>query len=198
MLQPNLGAFVRYLSTPDARRKAQAQKLSMEAASDYAVETDFWKRMRAAIVTDRKTTRDGFALREAVEKATPKKQPSFGIVANAWPSIAKRWAGSSFRKPASGVINVGGLDISVRPLFSEEWPDGHIENVAVWMNKPAPSESAVRGAMRLMTRLEPDARVVATFVDVRRAAVWSAGADELALEDAWLERAGARFAADAA
>lgn len=197
MLQPNLGTFVKYVSASDGSRRSRAQDARVQSESEYAIETDFWKRMRAAIVADRKTTRDCAAVDEAAARATEKKQVSFSVVAAQWPRICRRWESSSFVKPPAGIVTIGGLEVAVRPLFSEVLPTGLVEHAIVWMNKPEPSELAVQGAMRLVTKLDPDPSCRAVFVDVRRGRVWAGSADSLQENDSWLDGIGAAFLRDA-
>lgn len=197
MLQPNLGTFVNYVNAPDGSRRSRAQNARVQSESEYAIETDFWKRMRAAIVADRKTTRDCAAVDEAAARATEKKQPSFSAVAANWPRICQRWQSSSFMKSPSGIVTIGGLEVAVRPLFSEVLPTGLVEHAIVWMNKPEPSDSAVQGAMRLVTKLDPDPSCRAVFVDARRGRLWTGFAESLKENDSWLDGIGAAFLRDA-
>lgn len=183
MIRPNLNAFVSYASLPPARRRNQAQRAREQSESEYSPATDFWKSMRTAIVWERKTTRDGTAVLEAAERAISKKRPSFEVVAGQWRGITSRWAASTFQQPPSGIVRVGELDVAVRPLFSEVMPDGSVEHVMVWMNQTEPNEEAIRGAMRLITLLDPTPTVRAAFVDARRGSVSTATAEELKEDD---------------
>ena len=198
MLQPNLGTFIKYVNAPDRSRRSRAIDARVQSESEYAIETDFWKRMRAAIVADRKTTRDCAAVNEAAARATEKKQASFSAVAANWPRICRRWEASTFVRPPSGIVTIGGLEVAVRPLFSEALTTGLVEHAIVWMNRPEPSESAVQGAMRLVTKLDPDPGCRAVFVDARRGRVWTGLAESLQENDSWLDGIGAAFLRDAA
>ena len=197
-MRPNLSGFVSYVSAPAARRRDQAQRTRLQSESEYSPATDFWKGMRTAIQWERKTTRDGSALREAALRAVAKKQPSYQLIADVWPAIAQRWAHSSHAKPTVRELRIGGLDIAVRPLFSELMPDGSDEHVMVWMNKARPSDTAVQGALRLLTLLDEESSVRAVFVDTRRRQIFTATAEDLRDIDETLSRTCASFLRDAA
>lgn len=196
-LRINLGALVKYLSASGVRRRSRATEIKHQAETEYAVESDFWKQMRTAIYNDRRYARDGSLIRLAADEASAKKRASYGEIAERWPAIAERWAGAKFHRPSTVDLSIGGLAVSVKPLFSEEWPDGTIEDVAVWMNVEVPTDGAVRGALRLMTRAEPEVDSIATFVDVRRGRVWTGTGGNFVDADEWLERVGAQLLKEA-
>ncbi|MCU1579993.1 MAG: hypothetical protein JWP19_2197 [Rhodoglobus sp.] len=193
----NLSAFVRYMSAGESKRRAKAVEIRDQADSEYFLPGDFWKQMRVAIYNDRRTMRDGSVIEAAAAQASAKRRASYATIAELWPSIAERWNGARFHRPASVDLLIGGLDVAVKPLFSEEWPDGTIEHVAVWMNLEAPSAEAVQGALRLLLRADTSGRAIATFVDVRRGNAWSSTVGSSIDLDKWLEGVGARLLADA-
>jgi hypothetical protein len=198
MEQPrvNMSGFVRYASAPAGRRRRSAQLIRSQSGGEYNPGTDFWKRMRLAIYNDRKTSRDGSALVTAVETAIPQKRPSFKAVADQWAPIAARWNATEFQVPDSATVVVGGLEVGVRALFAEQWPDGGHEDVVVWMNEDRPAQQAVMGAMRLLARADPSLQSIATFVDARRGQVWSSSKSDLVDLDGWLEELGSQFLED--
>lgn len=196
-LRLNLSGLIRYLTTADARRLTKAREIRDQSDLDYSPATDFWRPMRVGIYNDRRTVRDGSIVQATADGANSKKRASYSAVADLWPAIAGRWEPATFHRPSGADLIIGGLDIAVRALFSEEWPDGTIEDVTVWMNQEEPSDDAVTGALRLLTRADPAPASIATFVDARRGTVWSSNNIDADQVDLWLERVGARFLADA-
>ncbi len=152
--------------------------------------------MRLAIYNDRRTARDGSVVRDAVRSAIAKKRPSFQAVADKWPSIAARWDGSEFRVPGASTVVIGGLEIGVRPLFCESWPNGLNEDILVWMNEEQPRQESIDGALRLLSRADSSPNAMATFVDARRGRVWTSAERDLSTLDGWLDEIGAAFLRD--
>ena len=196
MIQPNLNTIVSYASAPPRRRRDQAQRARLQAESDYSPATDFWKSMRTAVCWERKTTRDGVPIFDAAERAISRKRASFQVVADRWSDISTRWVDSSYRKPPSGIVALGSLEIAVRPLFSEAMADGSIEHIALWMNIAEPTGEGIDAALRLITLLDPTARAI--FVDVRRGNVYAGTAEMLEHDDEALAAMAADFLRDAA
>lgn len=196
VIRLNLSGLVRYVSATERQRRRRALELRDQSLSEYSVATDFWRSMRVGIYNDRRTVRDGSVIQDIADQARGLRRPSYAVIAAQWPGIAERWKGAHFHRLSAADLIVGGVDVAVRPLFSEEWPDGTVEDVAVWMNLEAPTEAAVRAALRLMTRANPAPNSVATFVDVRRGKVWSSTDLEIESVDNWLEEIGERFLSD--
>lgn len=192
----NMSAFVRYTNAPPKRRQTRARSIREQSSAEYNPGTDFWRRMRLAIYNDRRTTRDGSVVQDAVLTAIAKKRPSFQAVADKWPSIAARWDGSEFRVPGTSTVVIGGLEIGVKPLFCESWPDGSNEDILVWMNEEQPGPESIDGALRLLSRADVSPNAIATFVDARRGQVWTSADRDLSELDEWLDEIGAAFLRD--
>lgn len=179
-----LSTLLRYLNAPPARRGASIRKLRAEADSAYAPETDFWLPMRHAIAADRRTTRDGGALRAAAKNATERRRPSYDRAAQNWVTVAERWETSTAEPAESSSLVIGGLTISVRPSFAERRPDGTREIGLVWFTKEPPSDDVVRAAQLVISLAYPGCTAI--VVDLPRSVVHAETSTALESLAPWL------------
>lgn len=178
--------FLHVNATAPARVGGAAQSLRASYGLDYSPARDFWRGMRCALPTDRRTTRDGQALRAAATNARdPKKKPLYATMAGAWPEVARRWASHEHFPIQPKTITVGGLDIRVSPSFAEIAADGTIEIVLVSFNEQKLDNTAIDGALRIMQRAYPNAECV--FIDLRRELTHTTHGRTLDQLDGWLE-----------
>jgi hypothetical protein len=141
--------------------------------------------MRPAITRDRKTTRDGEALRVVALAAPARRRPSFEEISDRWGGVATRWSGAGHVPSRAARIDVCGLQVRVNPLFSEQWADGHAESAYVWFNKEELHDVTLEGVRHLLTRDGHEAHLKPIFIDARRAlAVPATVIDGI---DIWLE-----------
>jgi hypothetical protein len=147
--------------------------------------------MRQAINRDRKTTRDGEALRQVALAAPDRRRPSFEEISDRWGNVSTRWSRAGHVPSHAARIEVGGLQVRVNPLFSEQWADGHAESAYVWFNKEELHDTTLEGVRHLLTRDGHEAHLEPVFIDARRAlAVPAAPIDGI---DSWLEGLATEF-----
>ncbi|GAA0994011.1 hypothetical protein [Subtercola frigoramans] len=132
-MEIGLNAFVKFTNASASARPRLARQIAEQASSEYDPATDFWRPMRQAISRDRKTSRDGSALREVAISAPALRRPSFEAISDHWGDVSNRWKEASFATLASKRVELDGLSIRVHPLFTERWADGHGEAVCVWL-----------------------------------------------------------------
>jgi hypothetical protein len=147
---PNLGSFLTFSNASLRARRSLVSRLRDQGPGDYNPATDFWRRMRDAVKTDRRTSRDGAAVRAAADNATESKKSSFHRVADQWEKVIPQWSDSDFEAPLPGVANLGGLQISVTPRFTERWSNGHRQRVFVYFNAAPLSGESVDVALRVI------------------------------------------------
>jgi hypothetical protein len=168
--QLSIKPLMKYLhasATSPARVGGAARALGANHGSEYSPARDFWRGMRCALPKDRRTTRDGQALRAASQNVRdPKKKPLYAAMAQAWPGVASRWEGHRHLPIQGRTITVGGLDIRVAPSFAEVAPNGTTEVVMVSFVEQKIDDTAIDATLRLMQRAFPGAECV--YVDLRR------------------------------
>jgi len=191
MMEIGLGAFIKFANATPRARPRLARQIAEQSRSDYDPATDFWRPMRHAINRDRKTTRDGEALRQVAQAAPDRRRPSFEEISVRWDAVAPRWNGAGHIQSHAARIEIGGLHVRVNPLFSEQWTDGHAESAYVWFNKEELRDDTLAGVRHLLTRDGHEAHLEPLFIDVRRTlAVAAAPSDGI---DEWLDELGAEF-----
>ncbi len=191
MMEIGLGAFIKFANATRRARPRLARQIAQQSRSDYDPATDFWRPMRQAINRDRKTTRDGQALRQVVQAAPDRRRASFEEISVRWDGVAPRWNGAGHIPSHSARIEIGGLRVRVNPLFSEQWTDGHGESAYVWFNKEELGNDTLAGVRHLLTRDGHEAHLQPVFIDVRRTlAVAAAPTDGI---DEWLNDLGAEI-----
>jgi len=190
-MEIGLGAFIKFANATPRARPRLARQIAEQARSDYDPATDFWRPMRQAINRDRRTTRDGEALRQLALAAPERRRPSFEEISDRWGGVASRWSGAGHVASHSARIDVGGLQVRVNPLFSEQWANGHAESAYVWFNKEELHHATLEGVRHLLTRDGHETHLEPVFIDARRAlAVPAAPIDGI---DTWLEDLGSDF-----
>lgn len=178
--------FLHVNATAPARVGRAAQSLRASYGTEYSPARDFWRGMRCALPTDRRTTRDGQALRAAATNARdPKKKPLYAAMADAWPEVATRWASHEHYPIRPKTVTVGGLDIRVSPSFAEVAADGTVEIVLVSFVEQKLHDTAIDAALRIMQRAYPGTECV--FVDLRREFVRTTHGRTPDQLDGWLE-----------
>lgn len=184
-----LSAVTQYLNTKPAQAGTVANRIAARAALPYRVETDFWKRARAALLADRRTTRDGQALHAAAQN-TPdqKKMPLFAAAARRWEQVAPRWARCEHVPLPTASVTIGGLEVKIPAGFAERHPDGGLEVVIVRFNEDKLSDDVVDAVLRLVQRRYPTCTI--TFVDLPRLTIRTTRGRNLENYDAWLDQAG--------
>lgn len=170
-MEIGLNAFVKFTNASTRARPRIARQIAEQAGADYDPATDFWRPMRQAISRDRKTTRDGSALREVAARAPQQRRPSFEAISDRWGGVASRWTGAGFSSMGSRRIDLGGVTVRVHPLFSERWADGHGESAYVWFNKEELQPETVHAVQSLLAREENAPAVRPVFVNLRRGEV---------------------------
>lgn len=178
--------FLHVNATAPARVGGAAQSLRASYGVAYSPARDFWRGMRCALPADRRTTRDGEALRAAATNArNPKKKPLYAAMADAWPEVAKRWASHEHYPIQPKTVTVGGLDIRVSPSFAEAAADGTVEIVLVSFVEQKLDNTAIDAALRVMQRAYPGTECV--FVDLRRETLRTTHGRTPDQLDGWLE-----------
>lgn len=190
-MEIGLGAFIKFANASQRARPRLARLIAEQSRGEYDPATDFWRPMRQAISRDRKTTRDGDALRQVTQSAPERRRPSYAEISDRWGGVVTRWSGAGHVASHASRIDVGGLKIRVNPLFSEGWPDGHAESAYVWFNKEELRDDTLEGIRHLLTRNGDAAHLEPVFIDVRRAlAVPAAPINGI---DDWLDDLGAEL-----
>ncbi len=190
-MEIGLSAFIKFANATTKARPRLARQIAEQARGEYDPATDFWRPMRNAINRDRKTTRDGEALRQVALAAPARRRPSFEEISDRWNGVATRWSGAGPVSAHAARIAVGGLRVRVNPLFSEQWADGHAESAYVWFNKEELSDTTLDGVRHLLARDGHDDHFEPVFIDARRAVAVPAAPDDNV--GAWLEDLAAQF-----
>ena len=192
-MRPQLSAtsLMKYLhvsATSPAAVGTEAHTLRSNYGAEYSPARDWWRGMRVALTVDRRTTRDGQALRAAATNVRdPKKKPLYSAMADAWPDVAERWAQHAHAPVRPVTITLGGLDVRVSPSFCEHNADG-AEVVIVSFTERKIDDTAIDGVLRLLQCAYPDTE--AAFVDLRRPGrVRTTHGRDLEHLDGWLESA---------
>lgn len=155
----------------------------------YSPAKDYWGPMLRGIQADRRTTRDGAAVRAAAQNvADGRKRPNYARVATAWQSITPRWAHYAAHPLPPQVLRVGGLDVRVNPVFAERAADGAVEvvmaNLAMSLRL---SDDVANAVLRLLDLAYPAAAPV--LVDVPAARIHTHAGKRLERYDLYLEAA---------
>lgn len=151
-MEIGLGAFIKFANATPRTRPRIAREIAEQVRSEYDPATDFWRPMRQAISRDRKTSRDGEALRQLVLGAPPRRRPSFEEISDSLGDLAARWntAGHAHSTPTH--VETGGLQVRLNPLFCEQWDDGHVEAAHMYFNKQELRPETIQGVQHLETR----------------------------------------------
>lgn len=177
--------FTQYLAA-----KTEAQAARVVATITRQIETgrgyNHWHGISNALVTDRRTTRDGQALVDAAARAKPREKASYGLVAGKWVQLAPWWDGYEHERLPGTRVQVGAQELRVPKLCGERHPDGDLEVLVLrWSEVPRHVAFAL---MRITQMAHPDATI--TLVDVRRLATYSSRDHDLTAYDEWLTVAG--------
>lgn len=191
-MEIGLGALIRFANAAPRGRRAIARQIAEQARSAYDPATDFWRPMRQAINRDRRTSRDGAALRQLVLDAPSRRRPSYEEISDRWRDVACRWRASRHITSAATRLDLGGVQVRVNPLFSERWADGHVETAHVWFNKEELCPDTIHGVQHLLTRIGGTDELKPVFIDMRRALTMPAIACPGDLDE-WLEDLGYEF-----
>lgn len=191
-MEIGLGAFIRFANATPKARPRIARQLAEQTRSEYDPATDFWRPMRQAISRDRKTSRDGEALRRLVLEAPPRRRPSFEEISVRWGDVAARWHASGHTASTAARIDLGGVQVRVNPLFSEQWTDGHVEAAHVWFNKEELCAETLHAVQHLLTRDGHPDDLRPVFIDMRRAQAVPATAYAGDMDE-WLEDLSQQF-----
>jgi hypothetical protein len=191
-MEIGLGAFIKFANATAQTRPRIAREIAEQVRSEYDPATDFWRPMRQAINRDRKTSRDGEALRQLVLGAPPRRRPSFEAITDRWGDVAARWDSAGHAHSIATRVDVGGLQVRLNPLFSEQWGDGHFEAAHMYFNKEELRQETIQGVQQLLTRDAHPSVIVPLFIDMRRAFAVPANAYAGDM-DAWLDDLGHEF-----
>jgi hypothetical protein len=155
---------------------------------------NYWQGISNALVTDRRTTRDGQALVDAVGRAKPERQEAYGLAAANWAQLAPWFDGGQYEKLPGVRVTLGSLEVRVPKLCGERGADGGLEVlVPQWSQRELPRH-VVYGVLRIVHLAHPDATSV-TFIDTARLAMYSSRDRDLTAFDGWLVQAGNDLAA---
>jgi hypothetical protein len=166
---PNLQSFIAFTNASDRSRSNVLRRIREQSSAEYSPATDYWKRMRDAVKSDRRTSRDGSAVFAAAADATEKKRDSFSRVATRWQEFLPRWTDSRYVPPQAGVADIAGLEVSVSPRFIEAWSNGFRERTFVYFNAAKLTQPTLDIALRVMQLAYPDeANTGAVLLDVQR------------------------------
>lgn len=190
-MEIGLGAFIKFANATPRARPRLARQIADQSRSEYDPATDFWRPMRLAITRDRKTTRDGEALRKVAQAAPDRRRPSFEEISVRWDGLSSRWSSAGHVPSHTARIEIGGLRVRVNPLFSEQWTDGHAESAYVWFNKEELRDDTLAGVRHLLTRDGHESHLEPVFIDVRR--TLAVAASPTGGIDDWLDGLGADF-----
>jgi len=190
-MEIGLGAFIKFANASPSTRPRLARAIAEQSRSEYSPATDFWRPMRQAINRDRKTTRDGDALRKAALSAPPRRRPSFENISERWSGVAGRWDGAGHVPSRAARITIGGLQVRVNPLFSEQWGDGRAECAYVWFNQEELHSDTLEAVLHMLSQDGHQSKMTPVFIDVRRAFTVQAG-PQAAIEG-WLDDLGTEF-----
>lgn len=180
-----LNTILKYLNAAPGRRGTVVRNLLAQSGSPYAPQFDFWLKMRNAIVSDRRTTRDGAAVRAAAANVRDdKKKARYREAAAAWDGIHPRWGGSSAALVSPSTVTIGGLPVHVRPAFGEQRATGPVEVALVWLIEERLTPDVIGGALRIVELAYPGETAV--LVDVRRRHVHTSEQADLRHYDSWL------------
>lgn len=196
-MEIGLGAFIRFANATPKARPRIARQIAEQVRGEYDPATDFWRPMRHAINRDRKTTRDGEALRQVALAAPARRRPSFEEISDRWGDVASRWDTTGHAASSPGYIELGDLRVRANPLFSEQMVDGHVEAAYVWFNKEELRLATLQGVQHLLTRDGHGEHLAPVFIDMRRALTVPATAYTGDM-DTWLEDLGNEFSRMAA
>lgn len=181
--------YLHVTATSPASVGGKARDLRTAYGAPYQPARDWWRGMRGALGRDRRTTRDGQALRAAATNVRdPKKKPLYSATATAWPAVAQRWNDHEHFPISPVTLTIGGLDVRVSPSFAEEGPAG-IEVVLGSFTELKIRDEAIDAVLRLMQRAYPG--TTAVYVDMRRPEhIRTTHGRNLECLDDWIESAG--------
>jgi hypothetical protein len=180
--------FTPYLAAKTDAEQATAVRnivRQIESGRGY----NYWQGISNALVADRRTTRDGQALVDAVGRAKPERQEAYGLAAANWAQLAPWFDGGQYEKLPGVQVMLGNLEVRVPKLCGERGADGGLEVlVPQWSQRELP-RSVVYGVLRIVQLAHPDATAV-TFIDTARLAMYSSRDRDLTAFDGWLVQAG--------
>jgi hypothetical protein len=176
--------FTPYLAAKTDAEQATAVRnivRQIESGRGY----NYWQGISNALVTDRRTTRDGQALVDAVGRAKPERQEAYGLAAANWAQLAPWFDGGQYEKLPGAQVQLGNLEVRVPKLCGERHPDGGLEVLLPrWSQRELP-RSVVYGTLRIVEQAYPDAASI-TFIDTARLAMYSSLDQDLTAYDEWL------------
>ncbi|MFJ2297979.1 hypothetical protein [Oerskovia paurometabola] len=184
-----LTGITNYLNTPPLKRGTLIRSM-LDSAGGF----DYWMPIKQAATKDRNTTRDGAALTAAAANAREDRRTSFGVIARAWAeTVVPRWATSTPVPITPTTVQIGSMEVRVRPQFADQRADGRVEVVLVYCNKTPLEDFALNGTLRVIERAYPD--MIAVLVDLPRAAIHTSERKRLERLDPGLnaEVAGLRY-----
>jgi len=179
-----LTQFVNYASTAPSRRKS-----FLADSGGYVFYKDFYLRFRRAVMSDRRTTRDGAAVHAAAQNATPRYARRYGELATKWSTEIDRWGECTGLDVEQVTYPVGGLDVLVSVPFAEVYPDGGVELVFVRFTKDPRDGDVVDMMLRLVQRAYAGSlpEAVVTFLDLEHEVIRSTAGRDLSGHDFWIE-----------
>lgn len=154
---------------------------------------NYWQGITNALVTDRRGTRDGQALFDAVGRAKPKQQEAYALAAEKWAQLAPWWHGLEHEPLPGQMVWLGDLPVRVPKLNAERHPSGELEVLFLRWSKGELPLHVVYGALRTVERAHLDASEI-KFVDVPRLKIYSSHDRDLTAFDEWLTVAGNNLA----
>jgi hypothetical protein len=191
-MEIGLGAFVKFANATPRTRPYVAREIAEQVSGEYDPAKDFWRPMRQAISRDRKTSRDGEALRQVVSGAPSRRRPSFEHVSQRWGDVSARWNNAEHVRSSKTSVELSGLLVRLNPLFVERLVDGRLEAAHMYFNKSEPLTDTLQAVQHVLARGSHPGAIEPVFVDMRRARVVPAASFGSELDER-LERLGLEF-----
>lgn len=166
-IEIGLSGFIRFANATARARPRLARQIAEQSKGEYQPGSDFWRPMRNAIRHDRKTTRDGAAVRAVVDTAPLLRRTNYREVSERWLDISERWQHSSSAQTSTTRLEVGGIMVRLAPLFAEQ-TSGQTEAAFMWFNKEELKPETADAIQLLLARLNDTGSPTPTFVDLRR------------------------------
>jgi hypothetical protein len=167
----SLSGYISLSNATDWRRSNLVNELRLQSESDYDPVTDYWKRLREAVKRDRKTMRDGSAVREAAKNATERKRGPFERLARRWDSVIPRWESSIYQPAIKAEADVFGFPVVVSPTFVELHKPTINDVVVVYFNRSPLAQSSINDVLRVVSFANRGQAFRPTLVDLPRGAV---------------------------
>lgn len=170
-LRLSLSGFITLANASDQRRPNVVVDLRSQNESEYDPVRDYWKRLREAVRKDRKTTRDGFAVREAAKNASERKRGPFERLARLWDTVIPRWDSSTYQPSIKAEADVFGIPVVVNPNFIEQFDTSTQDVALVYFNRAPLSTPTVNDVLRVVSFAIPGTAFRPILVDLPRATV---------------------------